>query len=170
MASQLDIVSQIKSYWNQKATGALFLKLTNDRLLQLFFVKGELQSIKYHGASGMDVLKQVPGFMAVKSQFHEGAISRIVNELPSTAEIINMINDRSFSGDQAASQVNAQVQSVVETIFTEYVGPIADLIFHEEAQQADSVDDLIKRLSKQMDSLDDQVRFKQDVEAALKAH
>ena len=145
------------------------MKLTNDRLLQLFFVKGELQSIKYHGASGMDVLKQVPGFMAVKSQFHEGAISRIVNELPPTSEIINMINDRSFSGDQSSSQINSRIQSVVETIFTDYVGPIADLIFHEEAQKADSVDDLIRRLSRQMDDVDDQTRFKEEVSSALKA-
>ena len=169
MASQLDIVSQIKSYWSKKATGALFLKLTNDRLLQLFFVKGELQSVKYHGATGMEVLKQVPGFMAVKSQFHEGAISRVVNQLPPTADIINMISESSFGvSKQPVTQINAGDLAAVEKIFTEFVGPIADLIFHEEAQGAGSVHDLIKRLSEEISDPDDKVRFREEVEAAVR--
>lgn len=168
MASQLDIVSQIKSYWSKKATGALFLKLTNDHLLQLFFVGGELQSVKYHGASGMEALKQVPGFVAVKSQFHEGAISRVVNQLPATADIINMISDSSFSLVQKPSvQISPSVLSEIEGIFTDCVGPIAGLIFHEEAQQADSVNDLVKRLSLEIGDMDEQEHFKKEVAAVV---
>ncbi|MGH1439680.1 MAG: hypothetical protein ACRBBR_06190 [Cellvibrionaceae bacterium] len=171
MSSQLDIVSQIKSYWSQKSTGALFLKLTNDKLLQLFFEKGELQSIKYHGLSGMEALKHISSVVAVKSQFHEGAISRIVNELPATSDIINMINDGSFGqqsgGAKSAAYISGEDKAVIESIFTEYVGPIADLIFSEELQQSSSADDLIKNLSRQMDDLDDQVKFREEVAEAI---
>jgi len=173
MSSQLDIVSQIKSYWSQKSTGALFLKLTNDKLLQLFFENGELQSIKYHGLSGMEALKHIPSLVASKSQFHEGAISRIVNELPTTSDIINMINDGSFGwssgGSQsAAAYISGEDKAVIESIFTEYVGPIADLIFSEELQQSSSANDLIKNLSRQMDDVDDQLKFREQVSAAIK--
>ncbi|MFT6387643.1 MAG: hypothetical protein ACJAUP_001015 [Cellvibrionaceae bacterium] len=173
MSSQLDIVSQIKSYWSQESTGALFLKLTNDKLLQLFFVKGELQSIKYHGLSGMEALKYIPSMVASKSQFHEGAISRIVNELPATSDIINMINDGSFGSSSGGSQsaaayISGENKTIIETIFTEYVGPIADLIFSEELQQSTSADDLIRNLSRQMDDLDDQVRFREQVSESIK--
>lgn len=173
MATELDIVGQIKSYWNAGATGALFLKLSNGKLLQLFFVDGELQSIKYHGVTGMDVIRQIPGLTALKSQFHEGAVSRIVNELPATADIINMINDSTFSGvemnQNAHYVVDPQQQIVIEDIFTRYVGPIADVIFTEEVNVAKSVEQLIDRLSDQLDDGGEQVRFRQEVESALKS-
>lgn len=172
MSSQLDIVSQIKSYWSQKSTGALFLKLTNDKLLQLFFEDGELKSIKYHGMSGVDALKQIPSMIVSKSQFHEGAISRIANELPTTSDIINMINDGSFGNTtegplSAAAYISGNDKAVIESIFTEYVGPIADLIFSEELQRSISAEDLIKNLSRQMDDLSDQVKFREQVSDAL---
>lgn len=171
MSSQHDIVSQIKSYWSQKSTGALLLKLSNDKLLQLFFEKGELQSIKYHGLSGMEALKHISSVVAVKSQFHEGAISRIVNDLPDTSDIINMINDGSFGqqsgGAKSATYISAEHKALIESIFTEYVGPIADLIFNEELQQSSSADDLIKNLSRKMDDLDDQVKFREEVAEAI---
>lgn len=172
MSSQLDIVGQIKSYWSQKATGALFLKLTNDKLLQLFFESGELKSIKYHGLTGMDALKQISSVTAVKSQFHEGAISRIVNDLPATADIINMINDNAFNHNKGAKPASAYISSedkaIIEAVFTDYVGPIADIIFSEELQQSASAEELVKNLSRQMDELDDQVKFREEVIAALK--
>lgn len=169
MAAQLDIVSQIKSYWKKKATGALFLKLTDGRLLQLFFVNGELRSLKYQGATGMDALKLIPGLVATAHQFHEGAISRIINELPPTVDIIKMVSGGAVSGGgQEISPISTKVKDIVERIFTEYVGPIADLIFAEEADNAESVHDLIRRLSVQIDDVTEQMRFREEVEAEVK--
>ncbi len=171
MASELDIVSQIKSYWNNKSTGALFLKLSNEKLLQLFFVKGELQSIKYHGVTGMEALKHIPALVSLKSQFHEGAISRIVNDLPPTSDIIDMISDNSFNKVSTSANVagiTGEQKSIIETFFIEHVGPIGDIIFNEELQKANSMDELIKSLCRQMDDLDEQVRFKEQIQSALK--
>lgn len=170
MSSQLDIVSQIKSYWSEKATGALFSRLSNGHLLQLFFVKGELQSAKYQGVSGIDVLKQIPGLIAVKSQFHEGAISRVVNQLPATADIINMISDSSFNiAQQPTARISSSDLSVIEGIFVDYIGPIAGLIFSEEVQNVDSVDDLVNRLSQEIGDVDKREQFKRQVASAIKA-
>ena len=173
MSSQFDIVSQIKSYWNQKATGALFLKLSNGKLLQLFFEKGELRSIKYHGLTGMEAIRQIPSMIAVKSQFHDAAISRVVNELPPTIEIINMINENSFVDESSAGKlvsttyINSEEMSLIESKFTEYVGPIAEIIFSEELRQSTSTEDLIKNLSRQMDDPEDQLKFRHEVNKAL---
>lgn len=171
MSSQLDIVSQIKSYWRQKSTGALFLKLTNGKLLQLFFMKGELQSIKYNGLSGREALTHVQSMIASKSQFHEGAISRIVNDLPVTPDIISMIEDNSLSGLSGVPPSNAYIseqnKALIESIYAEYVGALADLIFDEELEQSNSIDDLIQNLSLQMEDLDDQAKFKRQVLEAI---
>lgn len=169
--ADLDIVNQIKSCWSAKATGALFLKLSNDHLLQLFFMKGELQSIKYPGCAGIDAIKKIPGLKAVKSQFYEGAVSRKVHELPPTLEIINMINDIALNGSSVDTGVrcvvSAEQQTVIESIFTQYVGPIADLLFTEQLGNAKSVDDLVVRLSRQIDNVDDHDQFRDEVEEAL---
>jgi hypothetical protein len=174
MAIQFDLVNEIKQHWSSKATGALFLKLSNQRLLQLFFVKGELQSVKYHNVVGMEAIKQVAPLAVTKSQFHQGAVSRIAQDLPSTSVIIDMLNINSF--DQSVSAKNHGLDAIVsdkerviiQGVFVEYIGPIADLIFSEELQKADSVDGLIKGLASQLDDLETQVKFREDVALALK--
>lgn len=169
MQLDIDIVSQIKYYYGQEATGALFLKLTNGQLVQIFFVRGEIMSVKYHGASGVEALKMVADLSIDKSRFYDGAVSRVAHQLPPTRDIIDQMNTNTLSKESVsapASIVSVQQRKVIQALFVEHVGPIGDLIFSEELQEATSVGDLVNGLALQMD--DDADTFRQQVSAALK--
>ena len=170
MSSQIDIINQIKTYCSQKSTGALFLKLKIGKLLQIFFENGQIKSIKCQGESGMSVLNQVSSMVALKSQFYEDAISRIDDKLPTTSTIINMLVDHSSktSLPSAPIPISDEQKETIKTIFTEYVGPIADIIFDEQVLGSVSCKDLIKNLYLQMEDINDQTAFQEDVENALK--
>lgn len=151
------IVGHIQHHLNNQSTGALFLKLTDGQLLQLFFINGQIQSMKYHGSTGLDVLSELDGLEVVKSQFHDDAVSRIVNQLPNTIDIIDIIKSKS-AVDISASAVGAGIGhdqvANIERAFIAFVGPIGDMIFKEELENAKSKADLISRLSQQLDSSD----------------
>ena len=135
--SKLDIHSEIKNCWQEKLTGALFLKLTNGKLLQLFFESGELKSIKYQGLMGMEALREVYAMAAVKSQFHQGAVSRITNKLPATVNILSMITNDVFEQSSATNSafvgryLSDKEESLIRRILIDYVGPIADIVFSD---------------------------------------
>ncbi len=157
MSSDSAIVGHIQQHLDSQSTGALFLKLTNGQLLQLFFINGEIQSMKYHGATGLDVINELASLEVAKSQFHDGAVSRVVNQLPNTADIIDMIKNRSVvEMSSSAADVGISHDQVVniERAFIAFVGPIGDMIFKEELESAKSKEDLVNRLSQQLDGSD----------------
>ncbi len=157
MSSDSAIVGHIQQHLDSQSTGALFLKLADGQLLQLFFINGEIQSMKYHGATGLDVLNELAGLEVAKSQFHDGAVSRVVNQLPSTTDIIEMIKSRSVvEMSTSAAGVGISHDDVVniERAFIAFVGPIGDMIFKEELDNAKSKADLVNRLSQQLDGSD----------------
>lgn len=154
MNSDRNIAVHIQKYLDCEATGALFLKLTNGQLLQLFFIDGQIQSMKFHGVTGIDVLSMLDSHDVIKAQFHQGAISRVVNQLPKTADIVDMIESRSvdeLSASVLSSGISPNQIAAIERTFIAFVGPIGDMIFKEELEQASSKADLIDRLSLQLD-------------------
>ena len=157
MSSDRNIVGHIQECLDNKSTGALFIKLNNEQLLQLFFIDGQIQSMKYHGAMGLDVLGMIESLEVIKSQFHEGAISRVVNQLPNTADIIDVIQNKQLvelSDWSKLSGIRPDQIANIERAFTSFVGPIGDMIFREELEEASSKADLVNRLSQQLDESD----------------
>lgn len=157
MSSDRNIVVHIQECLDNESTGALFLKLSNGQLLQLFFIDGQIQSMKFHGVMGIDVLNMIDSQEVIKSQFHDGAISRVVNQLPKTADIVDMIENRAvaeLSASVQSSGISANQIATIERAFIAFVGPIGDMIFKEEIEEASSKADLVNRLSLQLDESD----------------
>lgn len=181
---KIDLINEIKHCWGSKSTGALFIKLSNRRLLQLFFVSGELQSVKCRGDVGMEAIKEAIFVEPIKSQFYLGLVNPANNNLPPTVDIIDMLNasffDRKPIVEKAVSFISEAVSSadikavsdadraVVKGVFIEYVGPIADIIFPEELQSVDSVESLIESLSVHIDSDESQEKFRDEIMSKLK--
>ena len=134
MSSDRNIAVHIQECLDNKSTGALFLKLSNEQLRQLLFIQGQVQSMKYHGAMGVKVINMITSLEVAKAQFHEGAISRIVHQLPKTIDIIDMIQnngDVELSTSVQSSGISPHQIATIERAFTTFVGPIGDMIFRE---------------------------------------
>ena len=157
MSSDRNIAVHIQECLDNESTGALFLKLSNEQLLQLFFIQGQMQSMKYHGVMGVNVINMIASLEVTKAQFHEGAISRIVNQLPKTVDIIDMIQNNGnveLSTSVQSSGISPNQIATIERAFIAFVGPIGDMIFREEIEEASSKADLVNRLSRQLDESD----------------
>jgi hypothetical protein len=104
VSSGRNITVDIQKYLDCEATGALFLKLTYGQLLQLFFIDGQIQSMKFYGVMGIDALSMLDSHGVITSQFHQGAISRVVNQLSKTADTVDMIFKEEL--EQASSKAD----------------------------------------------------------------
>jgi hypothetical protein len=165
MSSERNIAVYIQECLDNESTGALFLKLSREQLLQLFFIDGQLQSIKFQGVMGIDVLDMIDSQLVIKSQFHDGAISRVVNQLPTTADIIGMIQSRldvELSAFAKLSGISPNQIATIERTFIAFVGPIGEMIFKEEIEEASSKVDLVRRLLLQLDE-SDRSKFESEV-------
>jgi hypothetical protein len=165
MSSERNIAVYIQECLDNESTGALFLKLSREQLLQLFFIDGQLQSIKFQGVMGIDVLDMIDSQLVIKSQFHDGAISRVVNQLPKTADIIGMIQSRldvELSAFAKLSGISPNQIAAIERTFIAFVGPIGEMIFKEEIEEASSKVDLVRRLLLHLDE-SDRSKFESEV-------
>jgi hypothetical protein len=174
---KIDLMTEINKCWSNKSTGALFVKLSNRRLLQMFFVNGELQSVKCRGDVGMEAIKEASFFEAIESKFYLGVTNQAHNSLPLTVDIIYMLNTQAF-GRAPASTLNRPAtltpsarikkiskadQVMVKDVFVEYIGPIAEIIFFEELPSVSSVENLVDHLSVHIDSAESQEKFKNEI-------
>jgi hypothetical protein len=167
-----DVGHYVKHYWESNETGALFLKLDNGYLLQLFFVKGELRSAKCNNHTGVGALEQASITSVAKAQFFNDAVSRIANDLPPTSAIIDMINTNQFDRNLSTqcvmdNPITFEEKVVVQAIFTEYIGPIADFVFSDAYKKALSLDELIQSLMMEIDDVNRQMEFRKQVGVAL---
>lgn len=154
----IDTVEIINNKHHSKATGALFLLDANQKLVQIYFVDGEMVSIKSRNISGRDVIKSLVNMKPVKFQFHDGAETRIHDNLPSTSSIINSIANA--KNEYAQTQLlTDHIEKRARELFINYVGPIADVIFEEQIEKSASVDSLIQTLSSYIDNSKDKQEF-----------
>jgi hypothetical protein len=182
---QIDLMNEIKQCWKNKSTGALFIKLSNKRLLQLFFVSGELLSAKCRGNVGMQAIKDAAFVEPISSQFYLGVASQSNNNFPPTAHVIHMLNANSFerapikkaaapaavpapASSAEVSVISEADQVVINDVLVDCIGPIADIIFSEELQSVSSVESLIESLSAHIDDVESQVKFRREVVSKLK--
>ena len=121
-------------------------------------------SVKSRNATGTDAIKELIAMKAIKFQFHDGAESRASNNTTSTAEIIDAITE-ARSATTKTQLIPDEVGDKTRELFTDYVGPIADVIFEEHSGKNHSLDSLIGTLSSYIDNDSDKKAFINAVKA-----
>jgi hypothetical protein len=173
MTGKVNIPRTIEEFWEDKSTGALFLKIDSGKLLQVYFVNGEIRSIRYREASGISVLEKISSMTALTYQFHEGAVSRIEDELPSTADIIAASKSAGHISAAAgegrkAKDISENEKDIIKAVLTTYIGPIAEMVMDEALESSTSIDSIIKSVTQQIDNSNSQITFQKSVLLALK--
>jgi hypothetical protein len=158
----IDTIQIILEKHNAQATGGLFLLDEQKKLLQIYFANGKMVSIKSRNLSGRDALSELMTMKPIKFQFHDGAETRHLDNIPDTETIIQSLS-------QAKNKINQQkllsdnMENQARELFVEYVGPIADVIFEEQIERSISIDNLIQTLSSYIEDDKDKKSF---IEAA----
>jgi len=154
----INIIDIITKKWKSKTTGALFLLDSNQKLIQIYFVDGEMVSIKSRSISGRDAIEELGEMRAIKFQFHDGAETRNNDKLPSTENIISMLSNTKQVNNQK-QLLPDHIEEKARELFMDFVGPIADLIFEEQVEKSSSIDNLIRTLSSYIDNDSDRKEF-----------
>ncbi len=154
----IDTAKIISSKQSSKATGGLFLLDSNKKLMQIYFVSGEMVSIKTRNLSGRDALSELLAMKPIKFQFHDGAETKNMDQLPPTAEIVKELSDTKVQADKQ-KLLPDHIEDQARDLFVEYVGPIADVIFEEQIEHSQSLDNLIHTLSSYIDDDKDKTSF-----------
>ncbi len=154
----IDTVKIISDKHKAKVTGGLFLLDEQKKLIQIYFVDGDLVSIKTRNISGRDALNELTNMKPIKFQFHDAAETRTLDNLPSTPEIINLITEAHAEISQQ-KLLPDHVEDKARELFVEYVGPIADVIFEEQVEKSISPETLIQTLSSYIDDNKDKKAF-----------
>jgi hypothetical protein len=154
----LDTIKIISDKHKAKATGGLFLLDEHKKLLQIYFSRGDMVSIKTRNLHGEDALKELLGMKPIKFQFHEGAETHNIDQIPNTKDIIQQLSVTKSEGNQQ-KLLPDHLEDQARDLFVEYVGPIADVIFEEQIERSASLDHLIHTLSSYNDDEKDKSAF-----------
>jgi hypothetical protein len=154
----IDTIKIISDKYNSKATGGLFLLDEAKKLLQIYFLNGEMISIKTRNITGSEALEELTRMKPIKFQFHDGAETRNLDKIPSTENIISRLIETKNQSNQQRS-VPEHFEEQVRDLFVEYVGPIADVIFEEQIETSTSLDNLITVLSTYIEDTKDKESF-----------
>lgn len=154
----IDIIAMLTQKWKSKSTGALFLLDANQKLVQIYFINGEMVSIKSRNISGKNAISELAKMKAIKFQFHDGAETRNNNDLPSTETIISALADLRQENSQK-QLLPDHLEEKARELFMDFVGPIADVIFEEQVEKSLSADNLVRTLSSYIDNDRDRKEF-----------
>lgn len=158
MKKTLDTTQVISDKFHARATGCLFLLDSDQQLMQIYFVNGEMTFIKARNKTGKKALDVLAAMQPIKFQFHEDIETHNASNLPSTTEIIDILK-RTKPEETATTFLSPELEEKAKDLFLEYVGPIATIIFEEQIEKSSSVNQLIQILSTYIDDDKDKQAF-----------
>jgi hypothetical protein len=157
MHTHINAAHIISEKHRTKTTGCLFLLDSEKQQVQVYFANGEITRLKASNAIGIKALDKLASIQAISSQFHDGIETPHHDDIPNTLDIINKI--KSAKTHQQAFILPKHLVNKAKTLFTEYAGPIADIIFEEQIERGTSLDQLIDTLSSYIDDDNDKKAF-----------
>lgn len=149
MQKIIDITLIIHEKRQAKITGCLFLLDNEQHLLEVYFVRGEITCIQSKNITGMRALDKLTTMNPIKAQFHDDIEPPSIDNIPATLDIIDKIKEA--KSHQPQKPLPQPIEDKAKSLFTEYVGPIADIIFEEQIEKSTSLSNLIQTLSSYID-------------------
>ncbi|MCP5425014.1 MAG: DUF4388 domain-containing protein [Gammaproteobacteria bacterium] len=163
----------------ERRTGMVFITTDNNHLAQLSLEQGEIVYLffnKQHGIGALQDLRLVKGGHL---RFTLGAIPAFRSVLPTTAEILDFLQDR---GDPSApnldpsgtaapvakSGLTEREKVILQEELTEFIGPMAAIVCQENLASAPDLNAALDGLSRNLPDPAQATRFVSNVKRRLK--
>ncbi|WP_428604131.1 hypothetical protein [Sedimenticola sp.] len=156
MTSVVDLKDSITNHLESGETGALFVVLSNGKLVQIFFMDGHIISAKYQGTAGKPALDALRDYEPRKCKFHFGLTTHSENVTPLTDEVLDLFRQDTR---ETAEEMDMVKQELVYNALVTCIGPFANVLFDDEIRKASSIDELINNLSMSLDDPEDRDKF-----------
>ncbi len=155
------IVEELRDLRSRAATGTYFIVSDDNRQGRIGWSNGEIDSVVFRGVDGVPALAALSQVRVLRTKFSpEGtrALPASRSGLPPTDELMRMLvgaaprpqpaaaGSAGASGDRASS-LSPAAHRAISDVLTDYLGPIATLIYEEHRDHDQSVDALLAALA-----------------------
>lgn len=157
MLSYFQIITELQGLCKAGQSGTLFIKTQDNKSARFSLEEGEIVGCCYRQTKGYDALPQILAIESGTVSFNEhGPLGTEHPALPKTAELLSMLTQKEVSGmgassaglgsssgtgfkSEALNSKNDVIFSEMKTILTEYVGPMATVLFSGYANEKDKI-------------------------------
>lgn len=149
-----DLVIQLENVQLKKESGAFFIVTDQSRSASLIFNKGQLVDARFGPKKGNAALELIKQINLCTVRFDSNFF--ITDQ--GSGEILN-------SGVRMAwddAQFSAQL-AVIEQVLSRYLGPAARRVIEEEGKCFDKIEDLLHKLTMELDIEDEKAQFMREV-------
>ena len=174
MHSYFEIISELKSLCSANLSGTMFVKTQDNKSVRFTLEGGKIVNCCFRQTKGYDALPMVLGIESGTFSFNEHApLGMPLPALPDTDELLVMLASKKVSasappGQQASESVITQgnenfntkndvIFAEMKTVLTEYVGPMAGVLFSEYAREKDQIMSDLVEFEHMIDKLASQI-------------
>ena len=157
MLSYFQIISELQALCKARQSGTLFIKTQDNKSARFSLEEGDIVGCCYRQSKGYDALPQILAIESGTVSFNDhGPLGTEHPVLPKTAELLAMLTQKDVSRSLPSSGVrglssstsaksgslnskNDVIFSEMSVILTEYVGPMASVLFSGYANEKDKI-------------------------------
>lgn len=151
----------------KKRSGTLYIRSDCNHVISFALDAGRIYAL-YHGPRrGRNAIPLVSGIAGGTYHFESTQLSATPQDLPSTAEILELISAHqrkqaapalaSSAGEAVSDQQKNRVCGELKRLLTEHLGPIADMVFEDAVEEIEDFCSTPERTLQLIDKLADDI-------------
>ena len=175
MHSYFEIISELKSLCSAHLSGTMFIKTQDNKSVRFTLENGEIVNCCFRQTKGYDALPMVLGIESGTFSFNEHApLGMSLPALPDTDELLVMLASKKVTASTSSgaqqetgpaiikrndnlNSKNDVIFAEMKNVLTEYVGPMAGVLFSEYANEKDQIMSDLVEFEHMIDSLASQI-------------
>jgi hypothetical protein len=176
---------------DNKTTGTLFIHTENNRAITIALDKGEIHALYFGARRGRKAIPQIRDITGGSYRLEVSDLVEAFHDLPPTHEILNLLRNPDtksspsptpstttsipISHNEAIEEEKKEILcDKLKSLLGEHMGPIADIVFDDTVEEIGDfcstpqlTQDLIDKLSEEIDSAKEVEQFKQKAYVTL---
>ena len=172
------LVGELRRLCAERATGSVFITTSENQAARFALASGTIIAVWFRQQTGADALASIQRVTGGRLRYSDEVLAHEPQAaLPSTSDLLAML-ERANNGAVAAavqtksaasSFLSPPTRSIIESELAEYLGPMASMIVAEQADVANSLQDLIERLAAELGDAGKASRLKERLRERLPA-
>jgi hypothetical protein len=161
------IVEELRDLHSRRLTGTYYVVSEENRQVRIGLVDGEIESITYRGLEGARALAGLAAIRAARTRFSADSMrsdaSAAVVNLPTTEALLKAllhggitapppvrVADAAAAGSRLVAKLTTAEQQWIRDALTDYLGPIAGLVYDENRDPNLAVETMLAQLAEEI--------------------
>jgi hypothetical protein len=197
-----ELLSELSRLCAARRTGTMFIATTDNQSARIGLQQGDIISLVFRTQRGLEAIDRIRKITAGRFTFSDTVVDRVASaDLPTTSDLLSLLAGNGAppvvsaapappapppdaaprpgapaQAQAAASPELVRVQGIIEAELTEFVGPIAPLLWRAHISKAAAAGSpldlpaLVEAVAREIGDRAKEDRFKQQALARLREH